>query len=99
MLNRYYLIPFETDQEKMTYGLKYQPKHMELITTGSQAIQPKLTLTKDRKKIWYRDYFIIRVPKETEKEYAELESHPDVLRLDKDTELTDFQCWALIRQR
>lgn len=86
---RYYLIPFETDPEKMIPNLVSQPKYIKLFGRTATALQPKIVAKEGCIPVTYRqNYYIIRLDKDLPEEYDEIESMPDVIRLDADTEVS-----------
>jgi len=83
---RYYLTPFETDEGKMIADA--QPLYLDIFGKANGLIPKSLKQTGSVVTEWLREYYIVRVERKEESEYAEIEKLTDIIRLDANTELS-----------
>ena len=83
---RYYLIPFETDKEKLTCDA--QPMYLDKLGLASGLIPKSLKMEGSVVTEWLREYYVVRIERKNSSEYKDIELLPLTIRLDADTELT-----------
>lgn len=84
---RYYLIPFETD-EKLIQGCDICPKYLADLGKCAGLLPKIVSMTGSIVTQWLRDYYLICIERGTADEYAVIESHGDVIRIDATTNLS-----------
>lgn len=87
MATKRYLIPIDNDARKRgSDGVR--PKYLDLLTSGTaQGLIPFETTTDPENREWLRNFYVVRVDTEDDQVFANLESKPDVILLDENTDL------------
>lgn len=85
---RYYLIPFETDIEKLTADV--QPKYLDLLGKANGLIPAILEMDGSTVIRWKQEYYVVRMDRENIADFDEIEKMPDVIKLDTETKVLDL---------
>ena len=78
MYYRYYLIPFEPDEKKLT-GVRIQPKYLSMFPSEAKGV----IATNEGNAI---DYYAVRIGFENNIFFDDIEAKNDVLRIDENTD-------------
>jgi len=85
---RYYLVPFETDEEKLIADA--QPMHLDVFGKASGLISKPVSKDGSITTAWREEYYIVCVERENVSEYDKIEGLKEVIRLDANTELSEL---------